>query len=221
MNADKEHSGIIATPITESDLTSLIGTFPAPSNTPYAGGTYEVSITIPERYPFQPPKMHFMTKIWHPNVSSVTGAICLDTLSTGWSPVQTIKVALISCQALLESPEPKDPQDGEVAKMMLQQPEEHLAKARQWAVRFAGAPDEPMDMAPFLKAMGVGKGQEPADVYQGFPKPMVDKFLDMGFEANQVIDAFKKTGIFPNGGQPYTPSLHGWEQHVMARLLGE
>ena len=74
-------------------------------------------------------------------------------------------MALISCQALLESPEPKDPQDGEVAKMMLQQPEEHLQKARQWAVRYAGAPDEPMDMTPFLQAMGVGKTKGQADMY--------------------------------------------------------
>lgn len=124
--------------------------------------------------------------------------------------------------------------------MMLQQPEEHLQKAREWAVRFAGAPDEPMDMEPFLKAMGVGKNKEPADVYvhihesllyqcltdkrysyQGFPKTMVDKFLDMGFGAEQVIDAFRRTGISPNNGHPYTPSFPGWEQHVMARLLGE
>ena len=72
MHADREHSGITAAPVAENDLTALLGTFPAPSNTPYAGGTYQVSITIPERYPFQPPKMHFTTKIWHPNVSSVT-----------------------------------------------------------------------------------------------------------------------------------------------------
>jgi hypothetical protein len=49
--------------------------------------------------------------------------------------------------------------------MMLQQPEEHLQKARQWAIHYAGAPDEPMDMAPFLEAMGVGKNKEQADVY--------------------------------------------------------
>lgn len=29
------------------------------------------------RYPFEPPRMRFMTKIWHPNISSQTGAICL------------------------------------------------------------------------------------------------------------------------------------------------
>lgn len=51
-----------------------------------------------------------------------------------------------------------------MAKMMLQQPEEHLKKARQWAIHYAGAPDEPMDMTPFLEAMGVGKKKEEADM---------------------------------------------------------
>jgi ubiquitin-conjugating enzyme (huntingtin interacting protein 2) len=68
------------------------------------------------------------------------GAICLDTLGTGWSPVGTIKMALISLRMLLESPNPKDPQDAEVAKMMMEQPNEFAAKAHDWAVKYAGAP---------------------------------------------------------------------------------
>lgn len=83
MNADKEASGITAAPVSEADLTNLVGTFPAPSNTPYAGGTYQISITIPERYPFQPPKMHFITKIWHPNVSSVTVSVTFKQVPSG------------------------------------------------------------------------------------------------------------------------------------------
>jgi ubiquitin-conjugating enzyme (huntingtin interacting protein 2) len=54
--------------------------------------------------------MKFITKVWHPNVSSATGAICLDILKDNWSPAFTIKVALLSVQALLTAPEPNDPQ---------------------------------------------------------------------------------------------------------------
>lgn len=46
----------------------------------------------------------------HPNISSQTGAICLDILKDQWSPALTIKTALLSLQALLSSPQPDDPQ---------------------------------------------------------------------------------------------------------------
>ena len=76
-----------------------------------------MDITIPADYPFKPPVMKFDTKIWHPNISSQTGAICLDILKNEWTPALTIRTALISLQALLSCPEPDDPQDAEVANM--------------------------------------------------------------------------------------------------------
>lgn len=73
-------------------------------------------------------------------LTTTKGAICLDTLSTGWSPVFTLKAALISIQGLLASPEPKDPQDAEVAGMLLKNPKEFAEVARKWAVQYADAP---------------------------------------------------------------------------------
>lgn len=67
--------------------------------------------------------MKFDTKIYHPNISSQTGAICLDILKDAWSPILTLKSSLISLQSLLQSPEPNDPQDAEVANHFLKDPE--------------------------------------------------------------------------------------------------
>jgi ubiquitin-conjugating enzyme (huntingtin interacting protein 2) len=74
-------------------------------------------------------------------VRTLQGAICLDTLGAGWSPVGTIKMALISLRMLLESPNPKDPQDAEVAKMLMETPDDFARKAHEWAVKYAGAPN--------------------------------------------------------------------------------
>ena len=52
----------------------------------------------------------------------------------------TIKSALLSLQSLLSTPEPKDPQDAEVASMLVQNPREFDRVAREWASRYAGAP---------------------------------------------------------------------------------
>ena len=80
------------------------------------------------------------------------GAICLDTLTSAWSPVQTIKTVLLSLRMLLECPNPKDPQDYEVARMLIEHPTEYASKAQEWAVKYAGAPrQDNVDLKKFAK----------------------------------------------------------------------
>ena len=79
-------------------------------------------------------RLYKMTGVVH------QGAICLDTLSSAWSPVLTIKSALLSLQSLLSTPEPKDPQDAEVAGLLTRNPKEFERVAHEWAVKHAGAP---------------------------------------------------------------------------------
>ena len=74
--------------------------------------------------------MKFDTKIWHPNVSSQTGAICLDILKKEWSPALSIRTALLSIQALMCAPEADDPQDAVVAKMYKEKYEEFKKTAK-------------------------------------------------------------------------------------------
>jgi ubiquitin-conjugating enzyme (huntingtin interacting protein 2) len=51
-------------------------------------------------------------------------------------------MALISLRMLLESPNPKDPQDAQVAAMLLETPEKFAVMAHDWAVTYAGAPKQ-------------------------------------------------------------------------------
>jgi ubiquitin-conjugating enzyme (huntingtin interacting protein 2) len=120
--------------------TELLGEIGGPPDTPYEGGKYKLEIIVPETYPFNPPKVRFLTKIWHPNISSVTGAICLDILKDQWAAAMTLRTVLLSLQALLSSPEPDDPQDAVVARQYKESPQFYKSTAEHWAAMYAGGP---------------------------------------------------------------------------------
>lgn len=121
--------------------TELKGEIAGPVDTPYEGGTFLLEIKVPETYPFNPPKIRFLTKIWHPNVSSVTGAICLDILKDQWAAALTLRTVLLSLQALLSAGEPNDPQDAVVAKQFRENPRLFTMTARHWTNVYAGGPN--------------------------------------------------------------------------------
>jgi ubiquitin-conjugating enzyme (huntingtin interacting protein 2) len=224
-----------------TDFTNLKGHFDGPPDTPYEGGHYEVEIKITAEYPFKPPEMKFITKIWHPNVSSQTGVICLDTLGNAWSPVLTLKSALISLQSLLSTPEPKDPQDAQVASMLIYRPEEFNHVAREWAQRYASAPKPPPGSGK-TAASGSGDGdavggarqskkvedkeakkreeQRRREAYHGYNRNMIDRFTNMGFGIEQVVSAFEYVGIDKAGGEEYELEEE-YIGDVTARLFGE
>lgn len=80
--ASDKASGVTAE-IVNDNLQHLIGSVPGPKDTPYDGGVFRVDIQLDAQYPFAPPKMRFMTRVWHPNVSSASGAICLGAAANG------------------------------------------------------------------------------------------------------------------------------------------
>ncbi|KAF9773786.1 hypothetical protein IL306_008355 [Fusarium sp. DS 682] len=216
---DTDNSGVNASPI-NNDLMHLKGTFPAPPDTPYAGGTYTVDIQIPDQYPFKAPVIKFDTKVWHPNVSSQTGAICLDTLSSNWSPVQTIKTALLSLRMLLECPNPKDPQDAEVAKMMMDDPKRFALKAHEWAVKYAGAPRQEVDLNKYSSDPAPAAPKDDTARLRGYNRNLVERFVNMGFPLDDVVEAFLFFGIDRNEGDDYELE-EAYMGDVVARLLHE
>lgn len=113
-------------------LTEFVGFVKGAVGTPYAHGTFQVSISIPENYPFSPPKAQFITKIWHPNVSSATGCLCINILKNAWTPSYTMKAILLSIQALLMEPNSNDPQDGLVALQMKKSKKKFQTTAQFW-----------------------------------------------------------------------------------------
>lgn len=180
----KDKTSQISIEMVDENPFHLIGAFPGPPETPYEGGYYETDIIIPESYPFQPVKMKFITKVYHPNVSSQSGAICLDILKDAWSPVLTLKSTLISLQSLLNEPVPNDPQDAEVAKHYLSDRASFNATAKHWAQAYA--------QAPANKQIGKSGKQVTDAEMAGLSEASVQQFADMGFPRDKVISVLKR-----------------------------
>ncbi|KAI0281769.1 ubiquitin-conjugating enzyme/RWD-like protein [Russula aff. rugulosa BPL654] len=127
--------GISASPH-DDNLRYFDVTIQGPDGSPFQNGVFKLELFLPEEYPMAPPKVRFLTKIYHPNIDKL-GRICLDILrvcfllvclqrgcpftvivcvSDKWSPALQIRTVLLSVQALLSSPNPDDPLAADVAK---------------------------------------------------------------------------------------------------------
>ncbi|KAH1080120.1 hypothetical protein J1N35_019881 [Gossypium stocksii] len=135
-NTEQDSSGITLS-LKPDNLTRLIGSIAGPLGTPYEGGSFQIHIALPGAYPYEPPRMKFITKIWHPNISSQSGAMCLDILKDQWSPAVRLKTALLSVQTLLSAPELRDPQDALVARQYICEYQTFIDTARSWTENFA------------------------------------------------------------------------------------
>ncbi|CAL9737155.1 ubiquitin-conjugating enzyme E2 1 [Monosporozyma servazzii] len=186
--------------VNESDIHHLKGTFLGPPGTPYENGKFIIDIEVPMEYPFKAPKMKFDTKVYHPNISSVTGAICLDILKDAWSPVITLKSALISLQALLQSPEPNDPQDAEVARHYLKDKESFNKTAKLWTKLYASEEEAKKDV-------------DEAELY-GIDAEIVEEFVSQGFEKDKIVEVLRRLGI-----KTLDPSDNDSVNRVLEELL--
>ena len=110
--------------------------------TAYEGGVFKLEIRLPDRYPFEPPQVKFITKIYHPNIDSA-GRICLDVLKSPpqgqWKPSQNISTILTSIQLLLSEPNPDDGLMADISQEYKQNKPAFLKKAKEWVDLYAKA----------------------------------------------------------------------------------
>ena len=125
-----------AGPICENDCYNWEALIFGPEDSPFTGGIFTLSIRFPSDYPFKPPIVTFLTKIYHPNINSA-GGICLDILKDKWSPALTISKVLLSILSLLTDANPNDPLMPDIAKQFVNNRGEYDETAREWTRMFA------------------------------------------------------------------------------------
>lgn len=118
------------------DIFHWEGTLIGPTETVYEGGVFNLDIQFPKNYPFKPPKVRFLTKIYHPNINS-GGFICLDIFKENWSPALTISKVLLSLCSLLTDPNPDDPLVVDIADEYVNDREKYNNTARSWTQIYA------------------------------------------------------------------------------------
>lgn len=110
-------------------------TLKGPDNSPYEDGTFELDIVFSDNYPFSPPKIRFITEIFHPNIYKFD--ICLDILNSNWSPVYTVDKTLISLRSLLTDPNAGDPLNDKAGQLYSENRNTFNKIARMTTQKFA------------------------------------------------------------------------------------
>jgi len=101
-----------------------------PPNTLYQGGYFKSSIKFPPDYPYSPPTVRFLTKMWHPNIYE-NGDVCISILhppvddptnnselpSEKWNPAQNVRTIMMSIISLLNEPNTFSPANVDASVM--------------------------------------------------------------------------------------------------------
>src|SRR5260221_8849614 len=83
----------ISIDVKDENLRYLKIALQGPDGSPYQGGVFYLEMYLDESYPMKPPKVRYLTKIYHPNIDKI-GRICLDILKDKWTPALQIHSVL-------------------------------------------------------------------------------------------------------------------------------
>lgn len=89
----------------------------------YSGGEFIFTVTIPPTYPYEPPKVHCDTMVYHPNIDW-DGHVCLNILRQDWMPVLSVGSVIFGLLSLFLEPNADDPLNKEAAEAMTARPRE-------------------------------------------------------------------------------------------------
>ena len=130
---------VTGAPLPGSNRMQFLCSIQGPPQTPYEEGIFHAMVICHPDYPFVPPLVRFMTRIYHPNID-VRGKVCCNILDKDWTGALWISLALISLTSLLSDPSVDDPLVPEIAATMIQDRSRYEQNVRKYTERFATGP---------------------------------------------------------------------------------
>ncbi|CAN1748907.1 Ubiquitin-conjugating enzyme E2 22 [Linum perenne] len=115
--------------VNDDDLSVIFADIEGPDGTPYENGVFRMKLLLPHDFPKLPPQGFFLTKIFHPNISS-DGKICVNTLKKDWNPSLGLRHVLVVVRCLLIEPFPESALNEQASKMLLDNYEDYFKHAR-------------------------------------------------------------------------------------------
>lgn len=128
-NLDETPPEGIKVVVNEDDLSNICADIDGPAGTPYENGIFRMKLLLSKDFPNSPPKGYFLTKIFHPNIST-NGEICVNTLKKDWNPTLGLRHVLLVVRCLLIEPFPESALNEQAGKMLLENYEEYARLAR-------------------------------------------------------------------------------------------
>ncbi|XP_077982553.1 ubiquitin-conjugating enzyme E2 D4-like [Glandiceps talaboti] len=101
--------------VPSDDITVWNADINGPDDSLYEGGKFTVRISFTGNYPYEAPTIHFLTPIYHLNVSQKTGQMCFGFLASDkWSPAGSVEQVLRAIYSTLIKPEEQNSFDHDV-----------------------------------------------------------------------------------------------------------
>eukprot|EP00730_Choanoeca_flexa_P013863 TRINITY_DN5802_c0_g1_i2.p1 TRINITY_DN5802_c0_g1~~TRINITY_DN5802_c0_g1_i2.p1 ORF type:complete len:154 (+),score=21.34 TRINITY_DN5802_c0_g1_i2:125-586(+) len=116
ITTDKAVPGITNIELRDDNLFVWTATL-KPTEAPFNAGTYQIELEFPSDYPFKPPKVKFLTPIYHPNVDETGTKICLGVIgSDAWKPATKTHQVLAELVQIINVPETEHPLRADLAE---------------------------------------------------------------------------------------------------------
>ena len=137
--------GASAGPVNRSNLEKWEALISGPTDTPYQGGIFTLTIDFVEEYPKKPPKImvkkvNDIVPIFHPNIDTSDGEICLSVIKNEWNEDTSIETCINSIVNMLadynNEKAVNDGWDREPRQLYLKDKNLFIQKAKEYTIKY-------------------------------------------------------------------------------------